>query len=472
MKRFLAALSILALLLGICACGNGADTAPAKAGKSAGFQVGFGRVDITPIDDPVPLSGYGNTSKRISNGFYDFMYSTCIAITDAEGQTVLLLHNDLITADEVLVKDARKAINEATGVPESHIMICATHSHSAPDLFNAEVPSSRRYYNSVVDWMAEAAAAAMADRKIATAEIASTPTEGLNFVRHYFMNDGSVVAENHKLQNGNTYDRHCHDADNQMQLIRFQREKGKDVVLVNWQAHPTRYGNSTSAGPDFIGPLRTRLEDKLDCQMAYFTGAAGNLNMGSRIPNELATDDYEKAGQMLADYAIAALKEPTKVNTGAVQVLVQDYTAAIDKSEDYLVSVARSVSELCNGASTDEGMAIANQYGLNSPWHASGIIKRAGAQDHTIELAAVAIGDVSFIVAPYEMFDQNGKQIKSDTPFAMTFVCCYGNGANGYIASRECAEHGCYGFDTRYYAVGAGEDLAETYLSMLNTLFK
>ena len=29
------------------------------------FQVGFGRICITPIE-PVPLGGYGNTSRRIS----------------------------------------------------------------------------------------------------------------------------------------------------------------------------------------------------------------------------------------------------------------------------------------------------------------------------------------------------------------------------------------------------------------------
>ena len=44
------------------------------------LKVGYSRVDFTP-EMSVPLAGYGNTHKRMSQGYYSRIYTTCIAIT-------------------------------------------------------------------------------------------------------------------------------------------------------------------------------------------------------------------------------------------------------------------------------------------------------------------------------------------------------------------------------------------------------
>jgi hypothetical protein len=113
------------------------------------------------------------------------------------------------------------------------------------------------------------------------------------------------------------------------------------------------------------------------------------------------------------------------------------------------------------------------KYGLHSQWHASGIIVRNTrlGDSMSMDISAVSFGDVALVAAPYEMFDQNGVQIKEDSPFAMTLIATLCNGGNGYIASQECATHGCYGFDSRYYGgLGSAEALVADYLSMLSTL--
>ena len=53
------------------------------------MQVGYGKVNITP-DMSLPLSGYGNTEKRMSDGFTDYLYATCFAVTDPDGNTAIL----------------------------------------------------------------------------------------------------------------------------------------------------------------------------------------------------------------------------------------------------------------------------------------------------------------------------------------------------------------------------------------------
>lgn len=61
------------------------------------------------------------------------------------------------------------------------------------------------------------------------AEIYATSIETytLNFVRHYFMDDGSLVGDNFGDATGKQFVRHTQDADTELQLLRFKREGGK-----------------------------------------------------------------------------------------------------------------------------------------------------------------------------------------------------------------------------------------------------
>ena len=77
------------------------------------------------------LGGYGDTN-RISTGFLDYLYCTCIAMSDGD-ETVLLFKQDLVRSYEPWVEKARVLITAATGIPADHIMICSTHTHSAPE---------------------------------------------------------------------------------------------------------------------------------------------------------------------------------------------------------------------------------------------------------------------------------------------------------------------------------------------------
>ena len=473
MKKPLSSLLCILLLLSLTACQSGGSPSSTEGISGGSFRVGYGRVDITPYEESVPLAGYGNTSTRMSDGCADRLYTTCIAISDEDDNTVLLFTNDLTSIDAVS-DDIRDAISEATGVPREQIFFAATHTHSAPDLGNTAEQSIVRYRTRLKEWCVTAAQNALADRAAATMETATTVTENLNFVRHYYVNDGDVVGENFGLLGSRTYVSHCHEADGQMQVVRFLRDSAQDILLVNWQVHPTRYGNTTNASADFISPLRNRLEEKLDCKVAYFSGASGNLNPGSRITGEMRTQKYDEMGHLLADYAIEALKSSTPAATGKVNAVSKTVTAPVDKSESNKLNDATVIRDLW--ASTNDlnlCMAEAAKYGLHSQWHAAGIITRTTrlGDSFSMDISAVSFGDVAMVAAPYEMFDQNGVQIKEGSPFLMTLISTICNGGNGYIASEQCATHGCYGYDSRSYgSIGSAEELVTDYLGMLEQL--
>ena len=146
----------------------------------------------------------------------------------------------------------------------------------------------------------------------------------------------------------------------------------------------------------------------------------------------------------------------------------------MDKSDSDRLSDAIIVRDYWTSTNDLEAsMKLAEQYGFHSQWHASGVITRANKDDTvSMEIAAFSVGDLAFVSAPYEMFDQNGAQIRDGSPFAMTFVATLCNGSNGYIASELCATHGCYGFDSRAWGgIGSAEELVSEYVDMLSTLY-
>lgn len=429
MKKHIMILVCIALAFCLTAC-NSEKTAATKpdaesAAQAGPLMVGYGRTVITP-EEPMPLRGYGNPLSRISTEVLDDLYASCIAFTDSEDNTVLLFHLDLCTSYGRVTPFVRKAISDETGIPIDNIMVSATHMHSGPEL-NVDHYSVEPYIAMLQDRMVQAAVAALEDRKTSRMYIGSTELVGMNFVRHYVMNDGSVVGDNFGTTDDKTYVKHVSEADNVMQLLRFTRDGGKDILLVNWQTHPHRAASaeSTQITADIVGVMRTYVESQADCNFAYFSGASGNINPYSRISSENVTSDYLDQGKEMGKCALLAMGDMTQVHTGKVQI--------IERNEK---------------------------------------VKVRGANNYNIEMYAFSIGDVGFITAPYEMFDTNGKFIKEKSPFDMTFIVTYANNGHGYMASESAYAYGGYEVEYTGFAKGTAETVASAYVDMLTQLYK
>lgn len=467
MKRILVLILTLSLLLGLCACGGSQGTAGGRK-ESAVLQVGFGRACITP-ELSVPLAGYGNTSTRYSKAVLNDLYVTCVAITDAQDNTVLLISQDLIGAYQHAV--ARPAISLATDVPQSRIYIAGTHTHSAPDQQSKQEEMTQHnafYLRKVV----EAAKAAIEDRLPATVSTGSVDVKGMNFVRHYLMKDGSYAGDNFGDWSSGIQD-HAEPNDPQMQVIRFAREGKKDVVMVNWQVHPKMTGGTTKydVSSDFIGYARDYVEQETDSLMVYFTGAAGNQNPNGRLPDEKPTADAWLYGNQIGAYVLDALQSMVSAETGTIKTKQTYFDAQVDLVLQDKLSEAKEVQKLYKEKGREAGNKLARQYGFSSVYHANAVInRRSYGKSQKVEVNAIGIGSIGFITASYEMFASHGATIKADSPYDMTFVitCC--NGGNGYIPTQQAHEYGCYESHTGRFISGTGEELVKVLTESLSQL--
>jgi len=484
MKKLISIILIFVLAMGLVACGAAEDGSGQGSKDSAGFDlkdgqlaVGYAKVNITP-EDSVPLGGFGNTEKRMSTGFQTYLYATCVAITDAEGNSALMYGMDLVSTSAGIFATVRNSLSEEYGIPTSSIVFSASHMHSGPDLGNTAILSIQRYTPILAQYLKDAAKAAMADRAPADLYITTTQTEGLNFVRRYKLQGDIYVGYQSDINDlGLPIVGYETEADHSLQLVKFDRGTEKrPVMIANFQTHPHRDDgtNNTLMNANLVGAFRDEIEAKLGYDVIYFTGASGNINPESPIAEHNVTKDFTEQGKALARYAIEADGTYEKVNGGKVQSITGQFEGKINHAEDHMVALAKQAQEVWRR--TNSVAEVRKQFlaqGIHSPYHANAIVSKATMGDSRgFEIWAISIGDVGFAIAPYEMFDTNGSYIKDNSPKKMTVVVTIANGGNGYFPSEIAWEHGGYEPDTTKYVRGSAEVLANTYVDLLTQLSK
>ena len=481
MKKFLSICLILTMLLVLTACDTNTPPATEPAAQVEGHTLqpgqllaGYAKVDITP-EDPVPLAGFGNSNQRISSGFIEYIYATCIVLTDAQNNSSILVGMDFVSTSAVVFSELRTSLSEIYGIPESSIVFSASHMHSGPDLSSDHL-NIQRYTTFLTKQLLKAVETAMADRAPADLYITSAETQGLNFVRRYVL-EGNIYAgyQSDITESGLPIIGHETDADGELQLIKFDRPEDKtDIVLANFQTHPHRGDGSTKTliNANLVGAFRDAMKERTGYDVVYFTGASGNINPDSQIDSENITSNYTEQGQMLAKYAVDAEPTYVKVNGGIIRSTTATFEGPVNHADEHLLEVASEAGVVWRQTnSVAEVRKAFLDKGIHSPYHASAIITRSKLGDYLpFDVWAISIGDISFAIAPYEMFDTNGKYIKDNTPFDMTFVVTVANGGNGYFPSEIAWDHGGYEPDTTKYARGSAEKLASLYVEMLDEL--
>jgi hypothetical protein len=202
--------------------------------------------------------------------------------------------------------------------------------------------------------------------------------------------------------------------------------------------------------------------------VAYFTGASGNQNADSKIPEEAHNLDWmgygTKLGQIFND-KLADLKPVEGTELKQTKVVLN---LKIDHSWDHMLAEANQVYDLWKSGGKSAGDALGKTYNFTSSYQARAIRSRAAKPEtEEMETRAFRIGPIGFTTGTYEMFSTSAIYVKEHSPFPVTFII---TGNNGYIPSKEAFAYRCYEADTGLYAEGTAEKLAENYVKMLESL--
>ena len=463
MKKLISVLLSLCILFGLCACGGAGDADQSQAG---GLQAGYGRENITP-DFPVGMGGYSDSETRKSGMVLDYIYTTCVAFN--EGDTTILVYTvDVCGLSDSVQEAMRMHISAYTGIPNENIFIGATHTHSAPSYGTNDA-----WDKVFLDAAGNAGKAAIADLAPIKIESTTATLENMNFVRHYLMNDGTYYGSNFGSTASGFKAHALEYPDRQLILLKLDREEKKDILMVNWQAHPAaaaRQADYTGVSADFVGHTRSQLEANTGMMVAYYTGAAGNTNPKSLIESENVKNNnsYRDYGKTLAEEIEKVLPNLAPVEASGIKTTRYAFAAEVDHSWDYMIQEANEVFELWKSEGKEKGDALGKTYGFTSSYQARAIRTRASLPaTQNREMRAFRIGPIGFTTGTYEMYSDHAEYVKQNSPFDTTFVI---TGCSGYIGNKASYEYRSYETDTGMYASGTGEKMAEKYVELLNAI--
>lgn len=445
----------------------------------ADLSVGYAKYDITPPLG-ISLSGYGTI--RPADGILDRLEAVGIAFSDGTNKAVVI-SSDIISLRSVS-KVYRAKIAAVTGLDPQAIFLCCTHTHTGPSLlrlgYGAEVENLDKcatYDKALCDYLASVAQLALNDLAPAKLSIARGEVKRVSFIRRFLMKDGTY-STNPRVGNPNIV-RPESEVDEQLQLVRVDREGKDSIAIVNFQCHPDTIGGKKISG-DWPSVVRRTVERVLpNVKCIFINGAQGDSNHICRDPKrallpprDIRTHKYmgrAVAGAAIGLWDVCKPVEGGKVGFGITMAHVKSIKPTPEEEAE-----ARKIAALRKAGKKSE---IKPLKGL-SQWQTISeanhrILKANGPDSFEVPLSAVTIGDtLAFVGFPGEPFTEYGLIMKKYSPFTMTVPACLTNGSFGYMPTDFAMDKAGYETTTTVFSKGLEKAMVDGHLNQLQRLVK
>lgn len=439
-----------------------------EIGGSDMFRAGVGRRDISNYR-PLFLVGYPHV-PRISTGVHDPLYATALYLSDGT-TSIIVVSVDILFVYHATVRECRRRISEACGVPPENIMISATHTHSGP--VTGEIlswkedatvpPPDPEYLRLFRDGIV--AAAIEASRASGDAELAVTRAHS------------EGVGGNRLDPNG------PRDPEVGLLMLRRRADKKPMGLLLVYSMHPTvLHEDSTEVSADFPGYTRAFIEERMPtCRVLYHTGPSGNQSPryhvsgqtfaeARRLGEKLGSEVYEVIGGLDDDRFTAEVC--IRAMTGRIELPARKFGSVAEAEGELAEAIAHyqrlSREEAPHGPlRTAECTVFGAEEKLTlARLQEKGITQTILADYNPAGVQVFRIGNAALVGFPGECFVEYALAVKGSAPD--TFVISLANGElQGYIATPDAT-----GYEARlsFFEPAAGDLLVQEALRLVKTL--
>lgn len=446
------------------------------------LKVGFSRVDVTPMLG-INMAGYFKT--RLADGVLDNLEVSTVAFECGDKKAVMLsVPNCGINRNfnKVLVD----SIANATGLSKEQILIHSTHTHTGPTVTSGTGEASTKlgeeYRVTLAHKLADSAKMALDDLSPAKMGFGMGSAPNVSFVRRFRMKDGSL-ATNPGVNNPDIV-APVGDIDDSVNVIRFDRECGDSVIIVNFTNHPDVVGgNKLSA--DWPGLLTHEVEHTLpNTKCAFFNGAQGDVNHVNVHPtggylNDMFMDfDDVARGYKHARYiarvvlggVLQAFDKVEYVDVDSISYVQNTINLPSNRPAPEEVPEAERINAL-HTAGRDNELPYKGMMLTTVVAEAGRMVKlKDGPDAFDMELSGLRIGPVAFVGIPGEPFNGIGKGIKSVGTHRMILPLCLTNGSEGYFPMQDAYDEGGYEARSSYFKSGVAEFIIKHSTELLKQL--
>lgn len=447
---------------------------------SAPLKAGAATSNITPW---LGVSIAGHMNDRRATHIHDELHARCLVLDDNATKIAFAIVDSCMVPREV-VEDAKGRILEATGIPADHVLISATHTHSAacatPVFQSDPDPEYKRYLAVKIADGVRRAVNNLAPAKIAWGT-GNVPDQVFN--RRWKMKEGSIgpnpfgKVDKVQMNPPRASEDLIEPAGPTDPEVPFIFVKGTDdspiALLANYSLHYV--GNDAGfVSADYFAMFAERMKhmlgaDELDPPFvgAMTNGTSGNIN----------NINFREAGESKPPYAqmkFVADRVAQNVFDAAQDLEWHDRVALDATAQDLQLGVRKPTADELAEAREIVRKAEGREMKTLPEIYARESVLIADYPDTVpVTIQAIRIGSLGIAAVPCEVFVEIGLAIKAESALKPAFTIELANGYNGYLPTA--AHHELGGYETwrarsSYLEVGAADKIQSTALHLLNQL--
>ena len=445
------------------------------------LKAGAASANLTPW---LGIALCGGFAQRQANDVHDEIHAKALVLES--GQTRIgIVVCDFVCMPRGIADAVKKRVAQSYGIPPSHLLVCATHTHSGPAVRTAlGVAEDQAYVAQVPAKIADAVGLAVNRLRPARIGWGETREDRISFNRRWWMRDGTV----HMNPGAHNPDgvRPAGPTDPALSFLYLEDTHGVPLALLaTFALHYVGTDSPNALSADYYGHFTAEVRRLLgpQCLPILQNGTSGDINnidyTGERLWHASGHAQARKmaavlAGHVLKEVQLLELQESCPLDAVLETVSFERKSISFED-----LAVARRILQDPAAFSYDSGPF---SWVVGQPVHKQQLSVYAQA---CIDLAALPaeldtrvqtfrIGDAVLVALPGEVFAETGLTIKARSPFGSTLIAELANDYLGYICPRAALQQQG-GYETwasphSIAAAGTAEHLATVASQQLDRL--
>ena len=451
------------------------------------FRAGAHAMDATPLEFPISMNG--NMTDHKATKAHDPIHARCLVLDDGAHKLAIVVVDSCLIRRE-LMEAAKTLASERTGIPASHMLMSATHTHSAPSVTPVfQTDADEKYIAFLIEKIAAGIEKANGNLLPARIGWAAGRDETQVFNRRWKLKDGrpgrnpfgldDKVVMNPGYNNADVLEP-AGPVDPEVSIVSVQTKAGQPLALLaNYSLH---YVGGTAGGElsaDYFAVFAERIGQLVDANTLSnekippfvgimtngTSGDVNNVNFALKTPAKF--EPYEKMRLVAESVAQAAKRAYDGIE-------YHDWVPLAVRESEFELTVRKPTAD--DLAKAKERLSQAKDTplrGLPDVYARETTLMAEYPDRVPVKVQAIRIGDLGICAIPCEVFTEIGLELKKRSPFQPMFTISLANGYNGYLPTP--AQHALGGYETwrarsSYLETGASPKIVDALLEMLQQL--
>ena len=472
-------LALLAFGLALDAQIASHETLAAEAPKR--FQAGAATSNITPW---LGVSINGGMRDRTAVHIHDELHARCLVLDDGQTQMAIVVVDSCMVPREIF-DTAKHTVHEHTGLPMDHILMSATHTHSAPTVVPIFQSNADEHYKQFLTRrIADGVRRALNNLAPAKIGWGVGQVSDQVFNRRWKMKAGTIppnpfgaidqVRMNPPAGSPDLIEP-AGPTDPNLSIVSVQSLNGQPIALLaNYSLHYVGGTKRGSISADYFGKFANRVKAMLGAEASdppfvgiMSNGTSGNINNINFRRERKAQPSYEQMRRVANIVAAEAFRVGQTIEH-------QEWVALGVKQTEIELDVRLPSKEEIERAQRiildAKGLAMQSREEI---YARETLLLAEYPGKVSLILQALRMGDLVIAAIPCEVFVEIGLEIRERSPFQTTFTISLANGYNGYLPTVE--HHRLGGYETwrarsSYLEIEAASKIIETLVNLLKGL--